>query len=97
MALTGKRILLTGGAGFIGTTIASRLVEDNEIVLFDNLTNNAMQATELAQHPNVTFVQGDILDVEAVRAASRGANIIVHMAAIAGVDSVLRSPVARCG
>ena len=93
MALTGKRILLTGGAGFIGTTIAARLVEDNEIVLFDNLTNNAMQATELAQHPNVTFVQGDILDAEAVRVASRGANVIVHMAAIAGVDSVLRSPV----
>src|SRR5215210_5475531 len=93
MALTGKRILLTGGAGFIGTTIASRLVEDNEIVILDNLTNDALKATELAQHANVAFVQADILDVEAVRAAARGANVIIHMAAIAGVDSVLRSPV----
>lgn len=43
--ISGKRILLTGGAGFIGTTSASRLVDDNEIVLFDNMHNDALSAT----------------------------------------------------
>ena len=37
MALRGKRIFITGGAGFIGTTLARRLVADNEIVVYDNL------------------------------------------------------------
>jgi UDP-glucose 4-epimerase len=91
--ITGKRVFLTGGAGFIGTTIAGLLADENEVVLYDNLHNNALQHTNLAEHPNVTFVQGDILDLEHMRGAAAGATHIVHMAAIAGVATVLKSPV----
>ena len=91
--LQGKRIFLTGGAGFIGTTVAGMLADDNEIVLYDNLHNDALSQTSLAEHPNVTFVQGDILDLEHMRGAAEGATHIVHMAAIAGVATVLKSPV----
>ena len=93
MAITGKRILLTGGAGFIGTTLATLLADDNDVVLFDNLHNNALEGTQLVAHPNVTVISGDVLDRDALRAAAEGANVIVHLAAIAGVDAVLRSPV----
>ena len=62
MALSGKRIFITGGAGFIGTTLARRLVDRNEIVAFDNLHRDALSGTELADHPNFTFEQGDVLD-----------------------------------
>src|SRR5919202_2668374 len=93
MPLRGKRILLTGGAGFIGTTLARRLVDQNELVVLDNLHRDALSGTELADHPNLEFVQGDILDAELVRELAQGANAIVHMAAIAGVDQVLESPV----
>src|SRR5437660_5949007 len=93
VALTGKRILLTGGAGFIGSTLARRLVEDNEIVALDNLHRDAMSGSELAEHPNLTFVQADVLDAEAVQEAAAGATHIVHLAAIAGVDTVRESPV----
>jgi UDP-glucose 4-epimerase len=93
MALQGKRVLITGGAGFIGSTLARRLVDDNRVVLFDNLTRDALQHTDLASHPNVEIVAGDILDGEALGRAAHGATHIVHMAAIAGVDSVLKSPV----
>ena len=91
--LAGKRILITGGAGFIGTTLARRLVGANEVVAFDNLHRDALSSTELGDHPGFTFVQGDVLDAEALGAAARGATHIVHAAAIAGVDTVLESPV----
>jgi nucleoside-diphosphate-sugar epimerase len=84
---------MTGGAGFIGTTLARRLVEGNEIVVLDNLHRDALSGSELFEHPNLTFVQGDVLDAELVREQAAGANAIVHLAAIAGVDTVLESPV----
>src|ERR671935_426094 len=93
MALSGKRILLTGGAGFIGSTLARRLVDDNEVIALDNLHRDALSGTELAEHPNLTFVQADVLDADAVREAADGATHIVHLAAIAGVDTVRESPV----
>lgn len=93
MSIQGKRIFLTGGAGFIGTTIAALLAERNEVVLYDNLHNDALAQTELAGHRNVELIQGDILDVLTLRRAMQGSQMVVHMAAIAGVDAVLRSPV----
>jgi UDP-glucose 4-epimerase len=91
--LTGKRIFITGGAGFIGTTLAGRLVEANEIVAADNLHRDALTGTPLAEHPNFTFHHADVLDADAMRELAQGATHIVHCAAIAGVDSVLESPV----
>jgi UDP-glucose 4-epimerase len=91
--LEGKRILVTGGAGFIGTTLARRLIDANEIVAVDNLHRDALSGTELAEHPNLTFHQGDVLDSELMIELAAGATHIVHCAAIAGVDTVLESPV----
>jgi UDP-glucose 4-epimerase len=93
VSLTGKRILITGGAGFIGTTLAHRLVDANEVVAFDNLHRDALSGSGLADRQGFTFVQGDVLDGAALRAAARGVTHIVHAAAIAGVDTVLESPV----
>src|SRR5919201_1082454 len=52
MALSGKRILITGGAGFIGTTLARRLVDGNQVVALDNLHRDVLANTALADHPN---------------------------------------------
>ncbi len=93
MPLEGKRILVTGGAGFIGTTLAQRLVERNELVAMDNLHRDALTDTDLFDHPNLTFRHGDVLDAELVRELAQGMTHIVHCAGIAGVDTVLESPV----
>jgi UDP-glucose 4-epimerase len=93
MALEGKRVLVTGGAGFIGTTLARELVNRNEIVAVDNLHRDALSQTELADHPNFTLQQGDVLDADLIRELAQGATHIVHCAGIAGVDTVLQSPV----
>src|SRR5919112_1989296 len=93
MGLEGKRVFITGGAGFIGTTLARRLVDDNEVVALDNLHRDALTGTELGDHPNFSLHQVDVLDADAVRELAQGATHIVHLAAIAGVDTVLESPV----
>jgi nucleoside-diphosphate-sugar epimerase len=93
VVLEGKRVFITGGAGFIGTTLARELVERNTVVAFDNLHRDALSETGLAEHANFSLVQGDVLDAAAVRDAAAGATHVVHCAAIAGVDTVLESPV----
>jgi nucleoside-diphosphate-sugar epimerase len=91
--IQGKRILLTGGAGFIGTTLAARLADQNDIVILDNYYRNAARHTRLSDHSNVKVIRGDVTDPDAAHAAAEGCEIIVHLAAIAGVDTVLRMPV----
>jgi len=93
VALQGKRIFVTGGAGFIATTLGRLLVDENEVIAYDNLHRDALSATDLAEHPNFTFVRGDVLDAEHVAEVATGATHIVHCAAIAGVDTVRESPV----
>ena len=92
MVIENKKILLTGGAGFIGSQIARRLISKNEIVIFDNLHRNALAYTDLAESGRVTVIQGDVLDGGSLMEAARGCNVLVHLAAIAGVDTVMCMP-----
>jgi UDP-glucose 4-epimerase len=91
--LAGKRVFITGGAGFIGSTLVGRLVERNTIVVYDNLARDSLKDKPFRDHPNLTVVQGDVLDGEGVRRAMKGADVVVHCAAIAGIETVTKSPV----
>ncbi len=91
--LEGKRILLTGGAGFIGTHLACALAEHNEVVVLDNLRRNALQAAGLDKHQAITLRVGDVMDAGAVASAMDGCTLVVHLASIAGVDTVMNNPV----
>ena len=86
--LTGKRIVITGGAGFIGSHLVERLAGDNTVTVYDNLHRDALRFTTLGRHPHVRFVQGDVRDRDRVREALAGADVLVHAAAIAGIYSV---------
>jgi nucleoside-diphosphate-sugar epimerase len=92
-SITGRRLLLTGGAGFIGSHLAERLAPENEIVILDTLRRNALAPAGLDRHPHVTVLVGDVTDPEAVRKAIDGCDGVVHLASIAGVDTVLKNPV----
>jgi UDP-glucose 4-epimerase len=91
----GKRIFVTGGAGFIGTALAMRLVvDDNEVVAFGRLDRDALRHTALAGHPRFRFEPGDVLDPEGLGAALDRARpeIVVHAAAKAGVATYFEAP-----
>src|SRR5262245_50099218 len=88
-----KTVFITGGAGFIGSTLAERLVERNRLVLFDNLARNSLKDKAFRAHKNLTLVEGDVLDYESLARSMQGADIVVHCAAIAGIDTVIKSPV----
>lgn len=90
-----KKIFLTGGAGFIGTKICNLLYEKNEILIYDNLKRNSIKNTDLLNSKNVKLIEGDILDGESLKAVVDEFNpdIVIHMAAVAGIDTVIKSPV----
>ena len=88
-----KRILITGGAGFIGTSLALQLYKRNRIRILDNFSRDALTGTELDGHPNVEVVRGDVRDLDGMREAVAGCQIVIHMASIAGVDNVMANPV----
>lgn len=93
--INNKRIFITGGAGFIGTKLCALLHQNNEIMIFDNYSRNSIQYTNLEMEKNVTVVKGDILNIEQLGIPIMKFNpqIIIHMAAIAGIDTVIKSPI----
>ncbi|MFI5235315.1 MAG: NAD-dependent epimerase/dehydratase family protein [Gemmatimonadales bacterium] len=93
VTLRGKRILLTGGAGFIGSRLAARLLDENQVVVFDNGHRDSLRNTAARSHKNLTLISGDVRDATAVETAIRGCTYVVHLAAIAGVDTVIKMPV----
>ena len=88
-----KTIFITGGAGFIGSTLIGKLIEKNKIVAFDSLARNSLKDKSFKDHPNLTLIEGDVLDFPALQQSMQGANIVVHCAAIAGIDTVIKKPV----
>jgi len=92
-----RRVLITGGAGFIGSHVTQRLLADpgagNEVVIYDNFRRNALATAGLEGNPRLTIIKGDVMDAKALRGALDGCDAIIHMASIAGVDTVLKNPV----
>jgi UDP-glucose 4-epimerase len=88
-----KTIFITGGAGFIGSTILGRLVAQNRVIVYDNLTRNSLKDRSFRNHKNLKLVNGDILDQGQLESEMGDSNIVVHCAAIAGIDTVIKRPV----
>lgn len=78
-----KRVLLTGGAGFIGSHVLDLLADTGvEFIVYDNLTNGRLEYIEgHLKRPNVTFVKADIMDLNRLIEHTRGCDLIWHLAA----------------
>lgn len=86
------KILITGGAGFIGSNLAKRLVKDgHSIVVLDSLLRG--NKLDKDTYSKIEFIKGDVRDLSTVISASKECDLIFHLAAVLGVDIVADNPV----
>lgn len=90
--LRDAHILITGGAGFIGSHLVERLRVHNRVRVLDVMRRDALRPAALHDHPNVEVVIGDVLDQASVQRAVEGVDAVIHLASIAGVDTVMAIP-----
>lgn len=90
---SGKTIFITGGRGFIASHLCERLMAANRIVLYDNSFRSSLIEQGIVTHPNVTVVEGDVLDAQHLAASMKDADVAIHCAAIAGIETVVKRPI----
>jgi len=90
-----QRVLITGGAGFIGSHLAEALVAGGkEVFILDDLSTGSLtNVAGLRDHDRFHFVQGSVLDAAQVTELTGQVDFIYHLAAAVGVELVVRSPV----
>ncbi len=89
-----SRILVTGGAGFIGSNLTEVLLaQNNEVVVLDNfMTGKRENLRSFESHPNFTLIEGDIRDLAICRKALDGIDYVLHEAALGSVPRSIQDP-----
>ncbi|HZK07326.1 MAG TPA: SDR family oxidoreductase [Bacteroidales bacterium] len=95
MKLCNKKLLITGGAGFIGSNLIERFItQDNKIICLDNLATGKLDNIRpFSDLSNFTLIEGDIRDYATCRNAVEGVDIVLHQAAMGSVPRSIADPV----
>ena len=87
------RVLVTGGAGYLGSRVSALLLEAGwEVTVLDRFFFGGEGLLSVLDHPHLRLVPGDIRDEEALRAACQGVNCVVHLAALVGEPACTVDP-----
>lgn len=87
------KILITGGAGFIGSHLCERLCRNNSVVVLDNLSTGSLKnISSLIKQKKIRFINGDILDRPLVEKLVKDADVVYHLAAAVGVKKIMKKP-----
>ena len=87
-------VLITGGAGFIGSNLADELINlGSKVTVLDNLmTGHIENISHLLKHPQFTFIEGDIRDFETCQKAIKGCTHVSHQAALGSIPRSIDDP-----
>lgn len=90
-----SKILITGGAGFIGSNLCDHFISKGyEVVCLDNLSTGFYDNIKhLKEHPDFTFIEGDIRDVDVCKNAVSGCEYVLHQAALGSVPRSINDPI----
>ena len=93
--ISNKRIVVTGGAGFIGSNLCETLLDrKNEVVCLDNFsTGKKENILSFLSNPNFTLIEGDIRNLEDCLKATSGADYVLHQAALGSVPRSIKDPI----
>lgn len=90
-----QRVLVTGGAGFIGSNLAGELALENEVVILDDLSTGRVEnIKELLKRENFRFVRGSITDLELLQGSFKDIDYVFHQAAFVSVPKSIDDPAA---
>ena len=78
------KILVTGGAGYLGSVLCADLIKNHEVVVYDNLMYNQSSLLNLFNNKNFKFVYGDVRDYKKLFPYVKEADVIIPLAAIVG-------------
>ncbi len=96
-ALKEKSVVITGGAGFIGSNLCRKLLEhDAKVTAFDNLYSGKIEFIEDLMDKGLTFVQEDVRDQAALEEATKNCDVIFHLAAQTSVPFSMENPKEDC-
>ena len=95
ITIVNKKVLVTGGAGFIGANLCEALLErQNKVVCLDNFaTGKRENITGFLKNSNFTLIEGDIRNLEDCQKASQGVDYILHQAALGSVPRSIKDPI----
>jgi len=95
IAISNKKIVVTGGAGFIGSNLCEVLLEKgNSVVCLDNFsTGNRDNISSFIDNPNFTLIEGDIRNLAACLQATEGADYVLHQAALGSIPRSIKDPI----
>ena len=89
-----KKILITGGAGFIGSNLCAYFLEHNEVVCLDNFaTGHRHNIEKFLSNPKFTLIEGDIRDFDTCVQATSGMDYVLHQAALGSVPRSINDPI----
>ena len=87
------KVVVTGGAGFIGSNLTDELARDHEVTVIDNLSTGRIENLDHIRD-RIQFINGSILDLDMLRRAFAGADTVFHQAAIPSVQRSVDNPIA---
>ncbi|MCG3221081.1 MAG: NAD-dependent epimerase/dehydratase family protein, partial [Candidatus Heimdallarchaeota archaeon] len=92
--MSNKKILVTGGAGFIGSNLVKELVKKDSVTVIDDLsTGHIYNIQNLIDEQKITFVKGSVTDLDLLQESFKDVDFVFHLAAVSSVPKSIKDPV----